>query len=276
MDTPLFLRKLPPFPPIATRLLRLLSDDDVSFVEVARLLRSDPALSAELLRLASSPLLGVRRIDSMMQALSFLGLERLNSLVLALSLCKFVAPASRCAALRFCWRHNLACAVLCERLARAYGKSPDAAYTAGLLHDVGRLALLVTQPVRYNDLLLKTDARPEQLCALERDLFGVDHCEAGGLLIEQWGLPPEFREIALHHHVPNGPLYSMTGLVHVGCAMADMLGFQVAGSGATWDLSPLEQWLPPGGEIGWDPQELTCLVAERINALECAGCAVAA
>ena len=68
----------------------------------------------------------------------------------------------------------------------------------------------------------------------------------------------------------------MTGLVHVACSMADMLGFQVSGAGAAWDLTGLKEWLPIGTENNWNPEELTCLVAERINALECAGCAVAA
>ena len=127
METQIFLKKLPPFPAVATRLLRLLNREDVSFIEAARLLRSDTALSAELLRLANSPLISHHRVDTILQALSFLGIERLNSLVLSLTLCKFLAPASRCEALRLCWRHNLACAVLSDRLAMAYGKNPDTA-----------------------------------------------------------------------------------------------------------------------------------------------------
>ncbi|MGH9667484.1 MAG: HDOD domain-containing protein [Bryobacteraceae bacterium] len=276
METPLFLRKLPPFPAVATRLLRLLSREDASFAEAARLLRSDAALSAELLRLANSPLISHRRVDTILQALSFLGVERLNSLVISLTLCKFLAPAARCEALRLCWRHNLACAVLSDRLALAYGRSPDAAYTCGLLHDIGRLALLVAEPARYNELLIASDVSPEELCAMETASFGIDHCQAGALLVEQWGLPLEFREIVLHHHAAGGQGRSMTGLVHVACAMADMLGFQVSGSGAPWDLTGLKEWLPAGGENNWNPDELICLVAERINALECAGCAVAA
>lgn len=275
METPLFLRKLPPFPAVAARLLRLLSREDASFLEASRLLRSDAALAAELLRLANSPLISNRPVDNILQALSFLGVERLNSLVLSLSLCKFLAPVSRYPALRLCWRHNLACAVLGERLALACGKSPDAAYTSGLLHDVGRLALLVAEPARYNEMLTTAEVMPEQLCDLERTTFGLDHCEAGGYLVDQWKLPPAFRDIAMYHHSQNSQRRSMTELVHAACSMADMLGFQVAGPTPAWDRGVFDP-LAIGGERNLEPEELTCLVAERINALECAGCAVAA
>ncbi|MEO7145382.1 MAG: HDOD domain-containing protein [Bryobacteraceae bacterium] len=283
MVAPSFLRNLPPLPAIATRLLRLLGNEDVSFLEVANLLRSDAALSAEVLRIVNSPLFATRRVDSILQALSLLGVERLNSLVMMLSLCKFLAPAANSAALRCCWHHNLACATLCNHLARQYGRSRDTAYTAGLLHDIGRLAFLVAEPERYNELLLTTEVGADELRAYERAMFGLDHCEAGWLLAESWGLPEEIRELALHHHDvqtghdgPGAERRSMTSLVHVGCSIADMLGFQAAGASAPWDMAQLQPWMPSSAQLVWYPEELTCLVAERINALECAGCAVAA
>lgn len=270
------LTKLPVFPAVATRLMRLLYNDRVSFQQVSALVGSDAALTAEVLRMANSPLTGaVSQINSLNQAMVLLGVERLNALVLTVSLCKFVAPAAKCKSLALSWRHNLAAATIAEKLARKYVESADAAYTAAILHDIGRLALLVAEPVKYDALLIQPDATPGEILGAEAGQFGMDHCEVGKHIVEQWGFPREFAEYTVQHHQPQKGARTMTVLVHASCAIADMLGFQACGRAPEWNLENFDPALPVGAAESLDPDELKWKVADRINALDTAGFVVA-
>lgn len=275
------LTKLPVFPAVATRLMRMLYNERVSFQEVSALVGADAALTAEVLRMANSPLTGaVSQINSLNQAMVLLGLERLNALVLTVSLCKFVAPASKSKSLAVCWRHNLAAATVAEQLARKYMESPDAAYTAGILHDIGRLALLVAEPAEYDRMLAASGADAEAVTAealmeTEREKFGMDHCEAGRRVVAQWGFPAGFGEYTSQHHRPKEGSRGMTSLVHAACEIADMVGFQVCGPAKEWNLENIEPTLPRGTAEALDPEELKWRVADRINALETGGFVVA-
>jgi hypothetical protein len=107
----------------------------------------------------------------------------------------------------------------------------DVAYTAGILHDLGRLALAVLQPKQYANFLKSTKTKPCDVLAAEQELFGMDHCRAGRALIEAWRLPPELSEIAFQHHEPIwGPGADIVAAVRFGCRMADALGFEAARS----------------------------------------------
>src|SRR3981081_570044 len=124
--------------------MTLLMSTDVSFKEIAQLLHADVAFSAELLRFANSALLANRySVTSVQQAVSLLGTRRVYSLVLTLVMKRFSPQVSKSIAFRRCWRHSLACGLLCQELSPLYGLNKSDSYTAGLLHDIGSLALLV-------------------------------------------------------------------------------------------------------------------------------------
>ncbi len=144
---PLALRNLPPFPPVAAKLIALLARRDTAFGEVARLLSSDAALSAEVLRMANSPFGGRYGTNSILQALSLIGVTRVSSLVVTLSVSRLLQRAARSPMLRRCWQHNLASALIAREFACEFSLDGEQAYMSGLLHDVGRLA-----PVSYTHL----------------------------------------------------------------------------------------------------------------------------
>jgi hypothetical protein len=131
----------------------------------------------------------------------------------------------------------LACAVLTEELAHACAIRDDRAYTAGLLHDVGRLGLLLAYPAEYAEILRNFDRTALELLDCEREGLGMDHCEAGRMLASHWGLPADFRIIAARHHDPPGNSRpDLLSLVHLGCRLADSLGF--------WVVKPLQPVTP--------------------------------
>jgi HD-like signal output (HDOD) protein len=249
----LTLKNLPPFPPVAGKVITLLGSESFSFKEVADTLKTDAALSGEVLRLANSALVGARHAASTIpQALPLLGTERLTGLLLTLGVSELLKRAGPSDSIRRSWHHNLASALAAKELAQFFKSDPDEAYNAGLFHDVGRLALLVAQPDFYYELI----ASGGDLLDLERTHFGVDHCQAGAWVIEHWSLPTSFVDVALHHHAPQPESSELTILVHAACVIADRLGFS---------LIPAEP-----GEIGVDPNdELGLSIIQTIHSLEC-------
>jgi len=228
------LRELPPFPAIATKLLRLFSNEDVELREVVALIRADTAFTSELLRVANSPIFGLRsQVSSIQHAVVLLGFDRLRSFAMTISMKNFLRSAMRIDVLRRVWRHSLATALVAEDLAPLFWKqsdrnSRDRAYTAGLLHDVGRLALLVKYPQEYANLLAVVNENPFDMLETERELFDVDHCEAGAWLAKNWAFPQEIAEVAeRHHEAPIKGDSSLLNLVSTAVFITDWMGFDV-------------------------------------------------
>jgi len=266
------LGQLQPFPPVVTQLMGVVSVEEVPFKRIAELIRSDAAVAAEVLRLANSPMLYCRRqINSILHAVAILGLERLRGLIMTMALRNFLSPALQVPALLRCWRHNLACALLCEELSGAYFLSKDPSYTAGFLHDIGRLALLASFPAQYAQMLGLAALHRLDVRECEQGAFGLDHCVAGSWLVEEWQFPVEFREFTgRHHDPPDGHKFDMTTLVQLGCRTADALGFDVTGPGCHAGPVELRPRLPKSvsHRFGSD-SDLMLAIAEKINALEC-------
>jgi HD-like signal output (HDOD) protein len=197
------LARIPAFPPIVLRLLDVLSSDDVEIRELVSLVSSDPAFSAQILQVANSPLFGFRsQIDSVQSALVVLGLRRVRALTMTVATANHMKAVLKIEELSRCWRHMLACALLTEELARSCSKFEERAYTAGLLHDVGRLGLLLAHPTEYAELLRNATRNALELLDCEKNVLGMDHCEAGRLLAAQWNLPAELQIVAARHHDP--------------------------------------------------------------------------
>jgi len=218
------IKNLPPFPPVAAKVIALLEDGSVSLREVANVLNTDATLSVEVLRLANSPLFSARsEISSVLQALSYLGVGRLTGLMLTLSMSRVFRRARSSPMLRRAWRHNLASALAAKDFAGSFGIDANEAFNAGLFHDIGRLAFLTAEPAYYEALV----SRRADVRELERQHFGADHSEAGACLLELWKLPRLFAEVARHHHTPGPESGELIMLVNASCAVANRLGFSV-------------------------------------------------
>lgn len=264
------LSSVPAFPPVAAQLLRALSGEDASVAEVVRLISSDAALSAQILQQANSPLYGARSpIVTVRGAVVMLGLGRVKSIALTLVTGNYLRRALRFVELRGCWRHTMACALLAEKLAGYCGMAEGVAYTAGLLHDIGRLGLLAAAPERYAEMLRASAIQCLDILDYERERFGADHAEAGRLLIEEWKLPAEFAVIAgRHHDPPDGSEFDLLALVHVACRMADTLGFEVVPPTRPASFDELRAMLPPGARDRFTvtAEQLQAEIAEQIVA----------
>lgn len=223
------LAELPPFRQVAVQLLKMVGNPSVSFGQVAALLRTDSVLTAELLRAANSPLFTVRQeITSALQAIVFLGLDMVSALVATTAL-RALVDKNNSQFTYSCWRHSLAAALICRNLASFDGMAPERCYTAGIMHDIGQLALLRVFP-DYAGLMREAAERGDSLYTVESEQFGITHAEAGRWLLSQWGCPIELQNVTAFHQRP--PLNytrdrDLIVLVHTASKLADLMAMSV-------------------------------------------------
>src|SRR5207244_3338755 len=130
-----------------TRLLHVLSHENVNINEIAKIVAAEPVFATRVLQMANSPLFAIRQqVRAIPHAINLLGLARVRAITVTRVMGDFVAPAINLKTLRTCWQNSLAGAILAEKLARSCRMDPDFAYVAGLVRDIGRLALLIKYP----------------------------------------------------------------------------------------------------------------------------------
>jgi putative nucleotidyltransferase with HDIG domain len=175
-------------------------------------------------------------------------------------------------AMRNLWRHNLACAITASRIANAGSIDKDTAYTASILHDIGRMALAVIQPKGYAALLEKHRGAAASMLEAERELFGWDHCEIGRQLIGDWKLPQSFEAVVADHHSErrSSGEWDVAELVKVSCAIASAIGFAAFSGCETAKYPELLADLPPAEQKSFHPDAeiLKSEIAESIHAIE--------
>ena len=252
--------------------MRIMSRQDSRLRELHELIRSDPAFSSEILRVVNSPLFPFpTEITNTLQAVMLLGFERVQSLALAIGVRVFLREAADMPAIRNCWRHSLACAILAEHISRAALIDKDAAYCCGILHDVGRLALAVTHRHAYAEFLETLREQPCDILGRERERFGADHCQAGHQLLKSWNLPERFAVVAARHHEsPNDSTFDMLAVIRVACRLADTLGFSVAAPASPALYAGLRAQLPPSQQniLPPDAKELADKIHDNLRILE--------
>jgi putative nucleotidyltransferase with HDIG domain len=207
------LETLPTLPGAVVRLLERSADPDVAFSELARLTRGDQALSARILRFANAAGEGNGHpIDTLEDAVKRIGLTRFRGIALTSELFNIlgpIGPRGRHAAPRGLglWQHSLAVACAAEQLARALPAERQVggdAFLAGLLHDLGKLALCTLFPKAYQLLAASAVEQHDDIADHERDTLGVDHTVAGRELARRWRFPGWPTDLIwLHHLAPH-------------------------------------------------------------------------
>ena len=223
------LKKVPPFPPIAAKLLKLLARPAVDANEIADLIASDATFTARLLQRVNSAQFGaISEVTSVRRAVALLGLDHTRRITLAHATAAFADSSLGTEAMRRCWQHTVATAVIADEISSACEAFAGAAFTAGIMHDIGRLGLLVAYPQEYEQVIRNAAERSLDVLDFEEEEFGANHATAGRLLAERWGLPAEMGVIAGRHHDPcGGAELDLLRIVHVACRMADVLGYDV-------------------------------------------------
>lgn len=194
------LQTMPPLPQVAQRVLAIVSDPDYSVDELVLLIRTDPTLTARILRLCNSAQSGRKQlVGSVADAVAYLGTRNLVKLVLVSCTATHFASTrpSPYADPVTLWQHTLAVAMACQWLARRCGfAAVDTAFTAGILHNLGKIVL--SQLI--DPAVFPAEPRGASHTAVEQQLFGIDHATAAGIVVDAWGLPRDLRRAVRAHH----------------------------------------------------------------------------
>ncbi len=197
--------RIQPIPQVALKIMRILSREDWDIRAVIAEVQKDQVIGAQVLRLCNSPMIAPPQpVASIDHALVLIGSANLQKFVITAALEGFFAQTRTGYSL--CkgglYYHSIGTAIIAENLARITGKaSPSLAYSAGLLHDIGKVALDqyigAALPFFYRSM---QEEESQDSLEIERRLLGMDHTEAGRLLAERWKLPAEIAEVISGHH----------------------------------------------------------------------------
>lgn len=191
LDRP--VSELPTLPVVAIKLLKLTSDDHSSSADLVRVVETDPALTAKVLRIINSAAYALpQKIASVHQAVVLLGFTTIRTLALEVTLFEQLVPPKQGLTFDriFFWRHCLSVAGLSMAFAESLGHpDPQEAYVAGLLHDIGKIILDVYGRISYREFLRNLPLSDGLMVEEERKLIGLSHDEVGAFFCSEWGIP---------------------------------------------------------------------------------------
>ena len=237
------VKSVPSLPSVVMKIRKYLNDPDVSFDELAQVIQYDPGLTANVLQLANSAYFGwAGTISSVKEAITRLGTNRIFQMVLCMSVAPLVSKPVKGYDMDAgsLWEHSIAVAVCAEQLAAAIKlEGAEEAFTAGLLHDMGKVVLGTF--VEVDDEPIREIVRSDNLAfnEAERMVLGVDHAEVAAVLLENWHLPEEVVATARWHHEPSkadpehGP---MVDLIHVADILCLNVGWGTGSDGLQYRL----------------------------------------
>ncbi|RJG22549.1 HDOD domain-containing protein [Massilia cavernae] len=204
-------------PQILVKLIEHLQADDLGMQELAALVSKDAGMTSKILAVSnSSAYHRNNRSLGLEQSLVTLGTDMIKTLVISESVFQTFNnfPHSSSTDLRGFWKSSLIAAFIARELARKMEyPQQEEAYLAGLLHNVGRLALLATAPKEYAFNFTARD--DEDLCAVEQRTLQITHSEAGAWLIERWNLDSFLADSVLYHHEPSSRLVQAHPLIRI-------------------------------------------------------------
>jgi len=238
------MKSFPSMSGIAAKVLKLLDDPNSSAGQVEQLLKQDPSLTANLLKLTNSAYFGIpSKVGSVRHAIAMLGWKRLSKLVIAACVSTITdrqipgydLPPG------VLWQHSVAVSVTAEGLMRELKiAESDEIFTAALLHDLGKLILggFVEKELKE---IQEVAARGVPFQMAEQEVLGTDHAEIGGLMLESWSFPPKLVSAVRWHHDPDSApeTSSMTDIVHVANVLCLMIGIGIGVEGLHYEPSVL-------------------------------------
>jgi putative nucleotidyltransferase with HDIG domain len=192
------------FPDIYFKIREVLDNPKSSAQDIAEVVNTDVGFSAKLLKLVNSPFFGfTSTVDSVSRAVSLVGAQEISTLALGISTINYfknIPPELM--DMRTFWRHSLRCAVFAKLIASKLKLPSERHFTAGLLHDVGRLIIFKNMAYASVEALLLARSDMVPLVEAENTVLDFNHAEVGGVLLAEWGFPNALKDLISHHHAP--------------------------------------------------------------------------
>ena len=255
---------LPSFPQVAAKLLEVSKDGSASLEEVAKIVETDPGISIRVLELVNSAFYGLtRKITTLPDAVVILGLDEIKKLALGMAIFEKIfknGHTKEFNRLMF-WRHSLAVAVLSMKIAQKIEyPNPEEAYTAGLLHDVGKIFLDLQGHKNYGEFIRNLSESTDLAIEKERSQLGLGHDDIGAFFCTRWQLPENLILAVKYHHQS----FEDHGLTHDEKQLIAIVGMAnflcwTQGMGSFDFIRP--PILPPEVE--------TCINPEKVDIINC-------
>ena len=193
------------FPDIYFRIREALDDKTASADRIAEVVSADMSLTAKLIKLVNSPLYSFsQEIDSVSRAVALAGAKELSTLALGISAINYFKDIPpELIDMRTFWRHSITCGVFAKIVASRHpGLAPERFFTAGLLHDVGRLILFKKLPYASTEAMLFARENTIPLVEAEREVVGFTHTDVSKPLLVSWSFPAPLADLVNFHHEP--------------------------------------------------------------------------
>jgi putative nucleotidyltransferase with HDIG domain len=212
--------ELPRIPAVVHEIASALQDDDIGLDALSKVVAFDPAMVAKVLRAANSPFYGMSgSISNIQDAVRLIGLRTVGTLLTTTAIMHSIA-APNCQGFNFqrFWEHSLATAICSQELARCNGYSQSTAFTAGLIHDIGRLALATYYPGELSAAIAYASGRDCSLVHAEHAVLGIGHPEVGGWIGRHWHFADMVIGAIERHHAPEShggsSVHALADIVH--------------------------------------------------------------
>lgn len=250
--------QLPSLPQNFHDLQRVINDPNSSASDVAEVISLSPSLAAMLLRLVNSPMYSVRsKVDTISRAVAMVGTKQLSYLATGATVMRaFQDIPEDLVDLTSFWKHCVAVGVVSRLLAERSGLGNGERYfTAGLLHDIGRLILFRFLPESAGNALALARKKRILLHYAELDVINYDHASLGCVALRRWNLPESLTLPALFHHAPEiHENVAEAAVIHVADSACRALALGISG----------EFFMPPIKEAAWDSLDLTVSDLEEV------------
>ena len=258
--------ELSSLPFIYIKINNAINDRRSSLKDISDIISGDPSLTTRLLRLVNSAFYGFpSKIDTVSRALLAVGTNQLRDLALATSVLRlFKGIPEDLVSMESLWRHSVACGLAAKILATARRREANVErfFTAGIIHDIGRLVIYKMMPDAAQEMILRCRVSNEPLYLVEKEVIGFDHADLGRALAQLWNLPASLEEmIACHHSPSEARLYPVEAcVVHIADYIAHAM--QLGDSG--------EQYIPPLDKKVWKlvgiPESALSFVSDLLRA----------
>jgi putative nucleotidyltransferase with HDIG domain len=259
------IKALPPAPRVLAQLLVLLNKEDADAGRIVELIAFDPALTAKVLQRCNNAAAG-RAVSDLGQAVTLVGFNEIYRLVAMVTGEGLLGSEQQGYGIgrNELWEHSVTTAVAARVLARKLDGEENLAFTAGLLHDIGKLVLGTFLEGNQPSVLKETGALGHSFLEAEKAILGAEHAEIGGRVLARWSFPENLVSAVWHHHHPAQarPYEQLAAYIHLGDIIAHCLG-QAQGYGS-FAVRPQAEALEIL-EIG--PKEIDSLVLETDAAL---------
>lgn len=199
--------KLPPFPMVIQRAVQLIEDPRSSAQNLVDVIQFDPSITANVLKLCNSAYFGLRReVSSLREALVMVGFDQLMEIILSQESARFLQAPCKGYDLGQAdlWKHSVACALLSRIISKRLNREATLTlFTAGLLHDMGKLMLGQFVQDYFGQIRNLTGEGQLSFTEAEKKILGIDHAELGGEVAEKWKFPKPIILAIRYHHTPS-------------------------------------------------------------------------